>query len=75
MVKSKGRKVAKKDSTRRLTQLERGKAYGLAEAGWDQYRIAKELNCYPKRVREQILFLRKVGASLRAIAFAVNLRS
>ena len=52
MVKSKGRKVAKKDSTRRLTQLERGKAYGLAEAGWDQYRIAKELNCCPKTVRE-----------------------
>jgi transposase len=52
MVWKKGRKVAKLSLNRRLSQLERGKAYGLAEAGWDPYRISKELKCCPKTIRE-----------------------
>lgn len=52
MVKNKGRKSAKKPLQRRLSNLERGKVYGLAEAGWTQYQIAAELNCTTKTVRE-----------------------
>lgn len=52
MVRNRGRKTKKKPLNRRLSILERGKAYGLSEAGWNPYQIAIELECAPKTIRE-----------------------
>lgn len=59
MVRNKGRKVAKKPLNRRLSKLERGKAYGLSEAGWNPYQIAKELECAPITIRELLKKIEK----------------
>jgi len=52
MVRNKGRKVAKRPLSRRLSLLERGTAVGLDKAGLNQYEIAGDLDCATKSVRE-----------------------